>query len=152
MVKTWSPGEYTTDVEAFTFDLSKHVMRCYALSGTVVMRTTSSMNVMVAAEVSEVCRRDPTLQLDRDHNFIFVCFGAIGNNDRPHFKKILRPTTRLHPKLSRRKQDRSSAVTVDLRLKEKVRSKPFCLGWIDASVRVTKLQPGCGGGTVMICD
>ncbi len=65
MIEARTPRQHAADVQSFAFDLPEHVGRIDSLGGRRIVRATSGVDVMVAAEEAMRDRVDPALESNR---------------------------------------------------------------------------------------
>src|SRR5215467_5866288 len=115
-----TPGQYRADVDAFSANLTHHVVREYSLSRILVVTATGGMNVVVSRIPARHRRIDPSLESKYN-----LCWPFRVHCEVLLFCKVLRASRVRHGVLPFRKGQVLTVRPVDLWLEEKIRSKAF---------------------------
>src|SRR5215471_4581696 len=112
------PGQYRADVDAFSADLTHHIVREYSLSRILVVTATGGMNVVVSRIPGRHRWINPSFESKFNLRWPFRVHGEV-----LLFCKVLRASRVRHCVLSFRKGQALTVRPVDLWLEEKIRSK-----------------------------
>ena len=115
MIPAKSPGEYTSDVQGLSQDLSPDICRVDSMLRVFIVTTASSVHMMIGAVPSKFSQVGPPPEL-KTH---FVGFHISGNRNRTGLFKILGASREGYFIVSRWDVDMLSILPINLRLEKK---------------------------------